>query len=141
MVDFCVETIGRKTSHRTRNELQTASAVHRVLVLGQNNKCGTGLVETRVHTRGYLFATGERETNVDTVLHAVGLECAAYLFYEPLVGWNSREPKCRGTGAQPVEMFNKPEDTTLVETQPFPHRVTPLDHTVKRADAGLVTVD
>ena len=137
VVDLRVEAVRRRTAHARGDQGDPGRVVHRRLVLGQHDQRRPRLVQPRVHPTGDLHPPGQREPDVDSVGHVVGLQRAPDLAGDLLVRGHRVERQCLRRPPQPGQVLVQPEDSAVVDPQALPHRVAALHGGVERADRRL----
>ena len=70
-MDFRIQAIRRKPADGAGDQGQPASGINRGFVLGQYDQCRAGLVQTRVHAGGELYAAAERQADMHLVAHGI----------------------------------------------------------------------
>ncbi len=136
-----VQAIGRGAAKRAGDERDSRLVVNGRFMFGQHDQRRSRSVQARVHARGDLDPSRERQSDMDPVAHRVGGERLPDLLDDRLNARDLGKRQCQRRIAKPVKMFDEPEDPALVDPQAFPNGIAALHGGIKRADSRLIAMD
>lgn len=140
-VNLGVQTVGRETPDRARDQAEARLVVDRRLELREHDERRPGLVEPGVHPARDLLAAREGQPDMDAIAHGIGLKRPANLSRDILVTGNFFEGDGPGRASEPIEVLGEAKNLAIVKTEPFPDSVASLNHGVKRRNNGFIPVN
>ena len=94
MMNTGIQHIRRRPADLARDQTQSRFRINWRLMFGEHDQCRPALVESRVHARGDLNSSCQREPNMRAIPHFVRSE-RAFNFVDDFFAWrNFGEREC-----------------------------------------------
>mmetsp|Transcript_28376 Transcript_28376/g.63599 ORF Transcript_28376/g.63599 Transcript_28376/m.63599 type:complete len:354 (+) Transcript_28376:1514-2575(+) len=117
---------------RNPRRVVVGSRALRRLPLGQNYQCGAVAIEQRIHGGRALLTSCQRQSHVSTVPHAIRGQDSEDRILHLLSAVGVFEPERPGGPEEAIEVLLQMEYPAVVDADPLPRRVAPLDGRVER---------